>query len=97
MKPNGRLAVIYPTDLADNFLNKAKDFQLFCDRKTYVKPTPKTDIKRILLELSSTQGQTQETILIVKESKHIYMQDYINLVKDFYLNLPVVIIYPVNN
>ena len=91
MKPNGRLAVIYPTDLADNFLNKAKDFHLFCDRKTYVKPTPKTDIKRILLELSSTlssiQGQTQETILVVEESKHIYTQDYINLVQDFYLNL----------
>jgi tRNA1Val (adenine37-N6)-methyltransferase len=90
LKPNGRLAVIYPTALADNFLNKAKNFHLFCDRKTYVKPTPKTDIKRILLELSSTQGQTQETTLIIEESKHIYTQDYINLVKDFYLNLPVV-------
>jgi tRNA1Val (adenine37-N6)-methyltransferase len=91
LKQNGRLAAIYPTDLANDFLNKAKDFHLFCDRKTYVKPTPKTDIKRILLELSSTQGQTQETTLLVEESKHIYTQDYINLVKDFYLNLPLVI------
>lgn len=94
LKPTGHLAVIYPTDLADNFLNKAKDFHLFCDRKTYVRPTPKTDIKRILLELSSTlssiQGETQETILVVEERKHIYTQDYINLAKDFYLNLPIV-------
>jgi tRNA1Val (adenine37-N6)-methyltransferase len=94
LKPNGHLAVIYPTDLAVNFLSKAKDFHLFCDRKVYVKPTPKTTIKRILLELSSTlsstQGQTQETTLVVEEGKHIYTQDYINLAQDFYLNLPVV-------
>ena len=55
---------------------------------------PKTIIKRILLELSSalssTQGQTQETILIVEERKHIYTKEYINLVQDFYLNLSVV-------
>ncbi len=102
LKPNGHLAVIYPTDLADNFLNKAKDFHLFCDRKVYVKPTPRTTIKRILLELrstlSSTQGQTQETILVVEEEKHIYTQDYINLVQDFYLNLSVVSTpFPMNN
>ena len=94
LQPNGHLAVIYPTDLADNFLNKAKDFHLFCDRKAYVKPTPKTTIKRILLELSSTlssnQRQTQESVLIVEERKHIYTQEYINLVQDFYLNLSVV-------
>ncbi len=94
LKPNGHLAVIYPTDLADTFLNKAKGFHLFCDRKVNVKPTPKTIIKRILLELSSTlsstEGQTQETILIVEEHKHIYTKEYINLVQDFYLNLSVV-------
>ncbi len=91
LKPNGHLAVIYPPDLANNFLNKAEDFHLFGDRKADVRPTPKTTIKRILLELSSalssTQRQTQETILVVEESKHIYTQDYINLVQDFYLNL----------
>jgi tRNA1Val (adenine37-N6)-methyltransferase len=91
LKPKGRLAVIYPIDLAKNFLDKAKDFNLFCDRKVYVKPTPKNSIKRILLELSSTPTSTQETILIVEEDKHIYTQDYINLVKGFYLNLCVVL------
>jgi len=87
LKPNGRLAVIYPTDLANNFLDKAKDFNLFCDRQVFVKPTPQSDVKRILLELSPTEYPSQKTMLTIEEKKHIYTQDYIALVKDFYLNL----------
>jgi tRNA1Val (adenine37-N6)-methyltransferase len=87
LKPNGRLAVIYPTDLANNFLAKAQSFNLFCDRQVHVKPTPQSPVKRILLELSPTQYPTQATMLTIEESKHLYTQDYISLVKDFYLNL----------
>ncbi|PZO42430.1 MAG: tRNA (adenine-N(6)-)-methyltransferase [Pseudanabaena frigida] len=87
LKPNGRLAVIYPTDLAHNFLNKAEAFNLFGDRQVNVKPTPKSAIKRILLELSKTKLPIRETLLTIEEIKHIYTKDYINLVKDFYLNL----------
>ena len=87
LKPNGHLAVIYPTDLANNFQDKAKPFNLFCDRKVYVKPTPKSSVKRILLELSKTKTLCQENMLTIEKEKHIYTKDYINLVKDFYLNL----------
>ena len=87
LKPNGHLAVIYPTDLANNFLAKAQSFNLFCDRQVHVKPTPQSPVKRILLELSPTQYPSQATTLTIEESKHLYTQDYIALVKDFYLNL----------
>lgn len=87
LKPNGHLAVIYPTDLANNFLAKAQSFNLFCDRQVHVKPTPQSPVKRILLELSPTQYPAQATMLTIEESKHLYTQDYIALVKDFYLNL----------
>ena len=87
LKPNGHLAVIYPTDLANNFLAKAQSFNLFCDRQVHVKPTPQSPVKRILLELSPTQYPVQATTLTIEESKHLYTQDYIALVKDFYLNL----------
>ena len=87
LNPNGHLAVIYPTDLANNFLAKAQSFNLFCDRQVHVKPTPQSPVKRILLELSPTQYPSQATTLTIEESKHLYTQDYIALVKDFYLNL----------
>jgi len=91
LKTNGHLAVIYPTDLANNFLAKSQSFNLFCDRQVHVKPTPQSPVKRILLELSPTQYlaqyPAQATTLTIEESKHLYTQDYIALVKDFYLNL----------
>ncbi|MBD2316172.1 tRNA1(Val) (adenine(37)-N6)-methyltransferase [Phormidium tenue] len=87
LKPNGHLAVIYPTDLANNFLAKAQSFNLFCDRQVHVKPTPQSPVKRMLLELSPTKYPTQTMTITIEERKHLYTQDYIALVKDFYLNL----------
>ena len=87
LKPDGHLAVIYPTDLAHKFLSKAREFDLWCDRQVNIKPTPQGSIKRIALEFSKTQYLFRETSLTIEESKHIYTEDYIALVKDFYLNL----------
>jgi tRNA1Val (adenine37-N6)-methyltransferase len=87
LKVNGRLAIIYPIDLANSFLSKSEAFNLFCDRKVLVKPTPKNPVKRILIELTKTQFPLQETTLTIEENKHIYTEDYITLVKEFYLNL----------
>ena len=87
LKPNGHLAVIYPTDLANNFLAEAQSFNLFCDRQVHVKPTPQSLVKRMLLELSPTKYPTQTMTITIEERKHLYTQDYIALVKDFYLNL----------
>jgi tRNA1Val (adenine37-N6)-methyltransferase len=87
LKPNGHLTVIYPTDLASNFLAKAQSFNLFCDRQAYVKPTPQSVVKRMLLELSPTKYPTQTMTITIEERKHLYTQDYIALVKDFYLDL----------
>jgi tRNA1Val (adenine37-N6)-methyltransferase len=87
LKPDGHLAVIYPTDLAYKFLSKAREFDLWCDRQVNIKPTPQGSIKRIALEFSKTQFLFRETSLTIEESKHIYTEDYIALVKDFYLNL----------
>lgn len=87
LKPTGHLAVIYPTDLAHNFLERARSFHLFCDRKVYIKPTPTSVVKRILMSLSPTSSPTQESTLTIEMRKHAYTQDYISLVKEFYLNL----------
>jgi tRNA1Val (adenine37-N6)-methyltransferase len=87
LKSTGHLAVIYPTDLAEAFLRKAEVFGLFGDRKLLVKPTPQSSIKRILLELRKVPVPAQESVITIEVEKHIYAEDYIALVKDFYLKL----------
>ncbi|MFM7885618.1 MAG: hypothetical protein ACKPCM_02755 [Pseudanabaena sp.] len=68
-------------------MHQAQDFGLWCDRQVNIKPLPHIPIKRIALELSKIPFSLQETTLTIEKSKHIYTEDYISLVKDFYLNL----------
>ena len=85
LSENGRLAVIYPTEEAQIFHQKAEAFGLFCHRKLYVKPTLKIPIKRVLMELSQSQLPYQETTLTIQTASHSYTPEFINLIKDFYL------------
>lgn len=91
LKPDGLLAIVYPTDLANIFMNKAEAFNLFGDRKLYVKPNLQNPVKRILLELTKDLKKDchllQESQITIEENKHVYTADYIALVKDFYLNM----------
>lgn len=82
---NGRLAVIYPTEPAQLFQEKAENFSLFCHRKLSVKPTLARQTKRILLELGKHQLSSQENSLTIEATKGVYTPEFISLIKDFYL------------
>jgi tRNA1Val (adenine37-N6)-methyltransferase len=85
LSQNGKLAVIYPTEDAKIFLKKAKCFDFFCYRKLYVKPTLKSPIKRIIMELKKIQLSEQESTLTIETASKIYTAEFIALIKDFYL------------
>ncbi|WP_425215852.1 tRNA1(Val) (adenine(37)-N6)-methyltransferase [Tumidithrix helvetica] len=85
LSQDGRLAVIYPTEAAHNFQAKAEAFNFFCDRKLCVKTTPKSPIKRVLLELSQRPSDRREDAIAIEVSKHFYTEEYHALTKDFYL------------
>ena len=82
---NGRLVVIYPTDAAQLFQEKAESFGFFCQRKLSVKPTLASQTKRIILELGKYQLPSQENILTIEASRRVYTPEFISLIKDFYL------------
>lgn len=85
LSENGRLAVIYPTEEAQIFHQKAETFGFFCQRKLYVKPTLNSRIKRAIMELGKNQSEYQETSLTIEADRHIYTAEFIALIKDFYL------------
>ncbi len=85
LKPQGRLAVIYPQLEATQFQQSAKDFQFFCARKLWVKSTPKSPIKRVLMELSITKSSYQEQEIKIQTDQQNYTPEFINLIQDFYL------------
>ncbi|NEQ41757.1 MAG: methyltransferase [Okeania sp. SIO3I5] len=85
LSKTGKLAVIYPVEQAQKFLELAEDFGLFCQRKLYVKPMPEIPTKRILMELGKNKLPLQEKTLTIEAKQHIYTPEFITLIKDFYL------------
>ena len=91
LKSKTHLAVIYPTELANNFVLKARDYRLSCDRQLLVQPMPNREVKRVLLQLRNQDINqvknplTNSQLMIIEESKHKYTEEYIALTQDFYL------------
>ncbi|MBD8389730.1 tRNA1(Val) (adenine(37)-N6)-methyltransferase [Dysgonomonas sp. BGC7] len=84
---NGKLSLIYPYEYKRAILDIAKLNNLFINKATNVYPTSSSQPKRILLEISKNQTSIQENSLTIEESRHIYSDEFTELVKDFYLKL----------
>ncbi len=83
----GECAFIIPFDEEDIFLRIAEGLGLFPNRITRVKGTANSPTKRSLLQLSFNKTELETLELIIEIERHVYTQDYINLVKDFYLKM----------
>ena len=88
LSENGIFAVIIPFKEEENFLELAKEYELFPIKITRVKGTHKTQIVRSLLafrryELSVLSADE----LVIEINRHEYTDDYIALTKDFYLKM----------
>ena len=88
LSENGIFAVIIPFKEEENFLALATAYELFPLKITRVKGTPTTEIKRSLLAFSRNENSVI-TIdeLSIETSRHQYTSEYIELTKDFYLNM----------
>jgi tRNA1Val (adenine37-N6)-methyltransferase len=82
----GKFAVIFPYIEANIFIAKAAVQNIFCNKKTSVKPNPGKPVKRIMLEFSRIKQPLAENIICIETGKrHDYSAEYISLTKDFYL------------
>lgn len=83
---NGKFCAIFPYIEANIFIAKAAAINIFCNKKTNIKPNYDKPVKRILLEFSRTkQNLSETTICIETNERHNYTAEYKMLTKDFYL------------
>ena len=91
LETNGTFACIIPSDREEEFLKITTHFQLVATRKTFVRGTDTSAVKRVLLEFRFRESvktfQPMTTHLTIEKSRHVYTENYINLVKDFYLKM----------
>jgi len=92
LSKTGKFSVIIPFKEEDKFIHLALTFKMIPIRICHVKGNLTSEIKRSLIEFSfSKANKLQNDIkiseLIIEIERHKYTQDYINLVKDFYLKM----------
>lgn len=87
----GRFTLILPYHREQEFIAIAERGNLFPTRITHVQGTPTSEIKRSLMEFcfreSAPTTKLENDIIVIENSRHDYTDDYIKLVKDFYLKM----------
>ncbi len=84
----GKLALILPFDLAQDFIEKARISGLFLNRLTEVKPFPNKLPNRCLMEFGGGKTHFEKSQMSVfSEFGNDYSQEFKNLACDFYLKL----------
>ncbi|WP_044402002.1 tRNA1(Val) (adenine(37)-N6)-methyltransferase [Lacinutrix sp. Hel_I_90] len=91
---DGVFCTIIPFKEEDQFIALASALNLKVDKRTRVRGTINSEIKRSLLEMSFCEPARSDdknvintTELIIETTRHNYTEDYINLTKDFYVKM----------
>lgn len=84
---NGELMLVYPSDSIMAIKENVKLHGLNINEICWVRGNEKSNVKRILLKISKRKTKLIDSHLTIEKERHHYTDDYVNLCKEFYLNL----------
>ncbi|OIQ30038.1 MAG: tRNA (adenine-N(6)-)-methyltransferase [Bacteroidetes bacterium MedPE-SWsnd-G2] len=87
LSDTGKFAVVIPFKEEDKLISLGQQYGLTPNSIMRVKGSPTAEIKRSFIEFSFQEEKLSESELIIETSRHQYTEDYINLVKNFYLKM----------
>ncbi|NOZ45660.1 MAG: methyltransferase [Chlorobi bacterium] len=83
---NGVMAIIIPAAQFSIVKNQANSHGLFIKSIMNIYPKPAKKIKRIMVEFSKQKRKpTEKNLIIEKEKRHEYSEEYKELTKEYYL------------
>ncbi len=83
----GCFCTIIPYKEEKDFIQLAKNHNMYLNKVCRVRGNSNSEIKRSLLNFSFQQKELEEEELIIEIDRHVYTEDYKNLTKDFYLKM----------
>jgi tRNA1Val (adenine37-N6)-methyltransferase len=86
LMPSGRFCLILPKVDSQTFIIEAAMYNLYCMRKTNIKPLCSKKIYRVLMELAHQRYHMIEDDLVIQNELGDYSEEYKLLTRDFYLN-----------
>lgn len=84
LSENGLFSVIIPVDSEKEFTEICFNNNLFLQRKVIIKGIKTSEPKRLVLEYSFTESETQEENFVIEKSPRVYSDEYLELTKDFH-------------
>jgi tRNA1Val (adenine37-N6)-methyltransferase len=86
LHPSGKFYVILPTKESELFREKAEANKLYCTKITRVVTRTDKPEKRLLMRFEFThRAFSEDSIVIEKDERHSYSDEYKELTKDYYL------------
>jgi tRNA1Val (adenine37-N6)-methyltransferase len=87
LHPAGTFNIILPLSEGNQFIDMALNNNLFCSRKYSFRTRPEKPVERWLMEFSHSQTDIDIGEILLYEEGLKWSQSYINLTRDFYLNV----------
>ena len=87
LSKSGFFSTIIPFKEESAFIGLAQQNSLFLNKLCRVKGNKNSEIKRCLLTFSFNKKETNETNLIIENSRHKYTKEYVELTNNFYLKM----------
>ena len=86
LSDKGKFAVIIPSDSADNFIQQAKEYQLFLVNKINIYGIENGTLRRNILEFSNNNNlPLQVSNFVIEKSPRKYSDQYLELTKEFHV------------
>jgi tRNA1Val (adenine37-N6)-methyltransferase len=83
---SGLLQVIMPYNEGNIFIAEAQEYGLYCSSILKIRPTPSSEIRRLILGFSMNRVKPAESFLTIEKGRrHEFTEEYIRLTRDFYL------------
>jgi tRNA1Val (adenine37-N6)-methyltransferase len=82
----GLLQLIMPYDEGNIFIAEAQEHGFYCNSILKIRPMPSSEIRRLILGFTRKRTKPTENFLTIEKGKrHEFTDEYIRLMKDFYL------------
>lgn len=87
MSRKGRFCVILPYLEGLRFMEMAPTYRLFCTNMVEVHGKEGKPVERLLLQFETSEKECEKSSLNIYAANGSYSKEYVDLTKDFYLNL----------
>ncbi len=88
LSSNGKICLVLPFDQRELLIHYIYKENLFLKKETVVYPTPTSQPKRLLVEITyPCSGKTTTEKLTIEKERHVYTDEFIAIAKDYYLYL----------